>query len=65
MESLATNPTSLVGVDATRTAFARVQADGDLTKWQQQVQGVPIYGSVVTTKSDPITGKYYTFCYFL
>ena len=40
------------GLTNSRNQFTRVNERGPLTKWRQTIDGVPVYGSVVTTRSD-------------
>lgn len=63
VKTLSRFPTSsMVGAEDSRSAFSKIQVKGELTKWQQKVTGIPVYGSVVTTKSDPKTGNLFPQC---
>jgi len=53
VSTLDTTPNFLVGVSRdSRSAFKKVASRNNVTKWTQTVDGIPVYGSVLTTHGD-------------
>ena len=51
MNSVATNPASLLGLGP-KSTFKKVLQKKNVTKWMQTVDDIPIYGSVFTTHNN-------------
>ena len=48
----ALTPSAAAGLDDGRTGFVKVLEQDNVTKWTQTVNGIPVYGSVLTTHND-------------
>ena len=53
VSTLSDTPEFLVGVSRdSRSSFKKLLTKGNVTKWTQTVDGIPVYGSVLTTHGD-------------
>ena len=43
-----------------QSSFKKVKQRGSVAKWSQTVDGIPVYGSVITTHNDKF-GEFYDF----
>ena len=48
----ALTPSAAAGVDDERNSFVKVLQKDNVTKWTQTIEGIPVYGSVLTTHND-------------
>ena len=48
----AMTPGAAAGIDDERNGFAQVSKRNNVTKWTQTIDGIPVYGSVLTTHND-------------
>ena len=45
-------PGAAAGIDDERNGFVQVAQKDNVTKWTQTIDGIPVYGSVLTTHND-------------
>lgn len=45
-------PSAATGLEDGRNSFVKVLQKNNVTKWIQTVEGIPVYGSVLTTHND-------------
>ena len=45
-------PGAAAGVDDERNGFTPVIKINNVTKWTQNIEGIPVYGAVLTTHND-------------
>ena len=46
------SPGAAVGWDDKRNGFVKVGSRKNVTKWTETIEGIPVYGSVLTTHNN-------------